>query len=188
LWLADTPCTQALWVAVMGENLSRFKGPRRPVERVSWEDVQRFIRQLEAQVDGLRLPTEAEWEYACRAGTSSARYAAQLEEIAWFDVNSEGGTHEVGLKRPNAWGLQDMLGNVWEWCADGWRSYESAKVIDPCDNGPYRVFRGGAWSDSARLVRAAFRSAVPPGSRDGSLGFRLARGQAQQGRQAGESG
>ena len=110
----DTPCTQALWQAVMGRNPSRFKGKNRPVEQVSWEDCQTFLNKLNAQLPGLALclPMEAQWEYACRAGTETARYQEELDAIAWYDENSNGETHEVGLKHPNAWGLYDMLGNV----------------------------------------------------------------------------
>jgi formylglycine-generating enzyme required for sulfatase activity len=214
-WLFDTPCTQALWGAVMGDNPSRFVGPERPVEQVSWKEVQEFLQRIEQRVPGLGLPTEAQWEYACRAGTQTATYAGDLEilgdynaplldAIAWYGGNSgvgfeldngfdssdwpekqypheRAGTHPVGLKEPNAWGLYDMLGNVWEWCADGRRRYDSDSITDPI--GPTeasagRVLRGGSWSDFARDVRSACRVASGPGNRNGFIGFRCARVQS----------
>jgi formylglycine-generating enzyme required for sulfatase activity len=178
-WLFDTPCTQALWQAVMGTNPSQFQGETRPVEQVSWEDCQTFIGALNAQLPGLdvRLPTEAQWEYACRAGTDTARYHDDVKTIAWYGANSHGETHEVGQKLPNAWGLYDMLGNVLEWCDDGRRDYEQDTMRDPI--GPTgadaaRVFRGGSWLHSARVVRAAFRIWRAPGIRGAYLGFRCA--------------
>ena len=183
-WLGEMPVTQALWQAVMQENPSLFMSPKRPVERVSWEDCQRLCARLEGLIPGLgvRLPTEAEWEFACRAGTSGATYAgggAPFDAIAWWSGNSEGKTHPVGQKQPNAWGLHDMLGNVWEWCSDGMRKYSSEPAADPVGpvHGDHRVFRGGSWIDDARDVRAAYRNANHPGDRNRVLGFRLARGQ-----------
>jgi len=178
-WLFDTPCTQALWQAVMGTNPSFFKGPQRPVELVSWEECQTFLAAFTQRVPALplALPTEAQWEYACRAGTQTARYAARLDTIAWYDANSDGQTHDVGQKRPNAWGLYDMLGNVDEWCLDGLRDYTAEPVVDPVgrmDAGADRVLRGGGWPLSARLVRAANRLGNAPGYRIDSLGFRCA--------------
>ena len=126
--------------------------------------------------DSLRLPTEAEWEYACRAGTTGARYG-KLGEVAWYEDNSDGETHRVGTKAPNAWGLYDMLGNVWEWCQDWHGSYPSGPVTDPTgpSAGSDRVDRGGSWGNGARNVRAAIRLYFLPGHRGGSVGFRLAR-------------
>ena len=122
--MGETPVTQAQWEAVMGNNPSRFKGLNRPVECVSWNDCQEFCRKLNELVPGLdaRLPTEAEWEYAARAGTTGPRYG-ELDEIAWYSGNSDSQTHPVREKKPNAFGLYDMLGNVWEWCADAWKDY-----------------------------------------------------------------
>ncbi|MBI3246244.1 MAG: formylglycine-generating enzyme family protein [Deltaproteobacteria bacterium] len=181
-WLFDTPCIQDLWQAVMGENPSRFKEKEwqeRPVESVSWEDCQQFITKLNAQLPelALALPTEAEWEYACRAGTTTARYAKNLGVIAWYEQNSKGETHPVKLKQPNAWGLYDMLGNVAEWCYDDLRDY--AEPIGPDPLGPttagaFRVIRGGDWHWDARDVRSACRRVDHPGYHFVNLGFRCA--------------
>jgi len=213
-WLFDNPCTQALWEAVMGGNPSRFKSADRPVEQVSWGDVRGFIARINARIPDLELslPTEAQWEHACRAGTETALYsgpieilgqnnAPALDPIAWYGGNSgvgfeleEGhdssswpevqypsstsGTHPVGKKKRNPWGLYDMLGNVWEWCADGLREYGDRREVEPqgpMDPGAGRVIRGGSWDDGARGCRSACRGGGPPGSRDGLLGFRCAR-------------
>jgi formylglycine-generating enzyme required for sulfatase activity len=178
-WLFDTPCTQALWRAVMDDNPSRFQGEDRPVENVSWEDCQGFIERLNAQLPGLalRLPTEAQWEYACRAGRETARYAENLDAIAWYAENSGSETHAVGQLQPNAWGLYDMLGNVEEWCYDGRRNYTAEIRVDPVgstETVAFRVIRGGGWRDSARDVRAAFRDCYRPGVAVDGLGFRCA--------------
>lgn len=190
-WLGETPVTQALWVAVMGANPSRFCGNeaedlQRPVEQVSWDDCQAFLDRLNPLVSGLaaRLPTEAEWERACRGGTTSATWAGdlsgddvapELEAIAWYGGNGGAKTHPVGLKAPNPYGLYDMLGNVWEWCADEQREYEAKPVTDPAltRRGPFRVYRGGSWDVVAGFVRAAYRDAYNHGGRL-DLGFRLA--------------
>ncbi len=224
-WLGETPCTQAFYEAVTGENPSEFRTSDRPVEKVSWQDCQSFLEALNQRVPGLdaRLPSEKEWEYGCRAGTSSATYAGDLEilgsrnapvldDIAWYGGNSghgfelsegwdssdwrekqyphgKAGTRPVRLKEPNARGLYDMLGNVWEWCTDAYAPYPSATVsASPAsDMGSLRVIRGGSWYDRARSLRAAARDAHAPGARSDDLGFRLARGQggpggARQGR------
>ena len=184
-WLFDTACTQSLWEVVMGKNPSKFKGKRRPVEQVSWNDCREFAFKLAELVPGLplQLPGEAEWEYACRAGTDTSTYAGTFEvndeasqddltRIAWYDRNSDSRTHDVGEKLPNPWGLYDMLGNVWEWCQDTWSSsYAVAREDD--EPSALRVIRGGSWGGSAaRDVRAACRSAFPPGGRSRLLGFR----------------
>ena len=181
-WLGKYEVTQREWEAVMGTNPSRFSdcGPRCPVENVSWFDAVEFIQRLnEREAPGgyeYRLPTEAEWEYAARAGTSGIRYG-ELEEIAWCSNNSGGQTHPVGLKRPNALGLYDMLGNVWEWTGDWYGEHSSGTVMAPegPEAGPHRVFRGGGWLYRARYVRSAARSISSPGYRYHDIGFRLVR-------------
>lgn len=166
-WLFDTPCTQDLWEAVMGDNPSHFKGARLPVETVSWQDAHRFVDAVNERSPelNLALPTEAQWEYVCRAGTTSARYAKDLDAIAWYSENSGQRTHEVAGKDANKWGLHDMLGNVWEWCED---------KFDPSDEdtSARRVYRGGSWLNDARSARAAYRNPSHPGNRFQSLGFR----------------
>jgi formylglycine-generating enzyme required for sulfatase activity len=161
-WMFDTPCTQALWEAVMGKNPSQFCSGDRPVERVSWNDCQKFAQRLNARFEGLSLalPTEAQWEYACRAGTDSPRYHDQLGEIAWYSENSNGHTRPVGGKLPNAWALYDTLGNVWEWCADAWTAdyTTESRAAARESASAQRVVRGGSWADDAQHVRAAHRS------------------------------
>ncbi len=176
--------TQAQWKAVMGSNPSHFKGNDLPVESVSWNDVQSFIQKLNQQEKGnkYRLPTEAEWEYACRAG-SNTRFsfgddADVLGQYAWYyEENSGGSTHPVGQKKPNAWGLYDMHGNVWEWVQDWHGNYPPASVTDPTGppSGASRVIRGGSWLNAPRLVRSAVRYLLTPVYWNGRLGFRLAR-------------
>ena len=167
-YMGATEVTQSQWQAVMGGNPSYFKGGNRPVERVSWNDAQEFIRKLNAkeETNKYRLPTEAEWEHAARAGSSGdwcfGNDESLLEEYAWYDKNSGSQTHPVGQKRPNAWGLYDMHGNVWEWCQD---------MIDGRD----RVCRGGSWYYFARNSRLAFRFRLSPDLTSGDLGFRLTR-------------
>ena len=175
-WLFDTLCTQELYQAVMDDNPSEFKGEKRPVESVDWEMAQKFIERLNSKLSGLniRLPTEAEWEYSCRARTLEARYG-ELENVAWYQDNSGGETHAVKQKTPNAWGLYDTLGNVYEWCLDGKREYNSKEQTDPGlsgKNSANRVIRGGSWNNSAQNARAAYRNANHPSNRNNNLGFR----------------
>ena len=174
--------TQEQYEKVMGKNPSAFKGPLHPVENVSWEDATEFCRKL-SEMDGkndYRLPTEAEWEYACRAGTST-RYSCGDEldlACAWFRDNSDRQTHPVGEKRPNGWGLYDMHGNVWEWCSDWYGSgyYGGSPSADSegPSTGSFRVSRGGSWDFSGRSCRSAFRYWFRPGFRYYDLGFRVA--------------
>ena len=179
-WLADTACTQALWLAVMGENPSEFKDDaRKPVENVSWDDVQGFLDRVAALLTGVEvaLPTEAEWEYACRAGSDTTYHWG--ERIAPEQANYQSmkqRTMPVKSHAANAWGFYEMHGNVWEWCADGKRDYGD----DPQENprGPEgvaaRALRGGSWYGDARYARSAFRFAEAPGRRGRSGGFRFA--------------
>ncbi len=205
LWMAETACAQDLWEAVMGENRARFKGPRRPVENVSWTDAQSFIARLNrllhavrgesAAGEGpeplrLRLPSEAEWEYACRAGTTGP-YAfgdAITREVANFyqppsdkgdsSERFSGHTVDVGSLPPNAWGLYEMHGNVWEWCADWYGYYPADLVADPVGpaSGGARALRGGYWFAIAVHLRSASRDRGSPGRRNLDSGFRLALG------------
>ena len=174
-WLGKYEVTQAQWESVMGENPSRCKGGNCPVENVSWEDCQRFIRKINLQQHcGARLPTEAEWEFACRAG-STGPYGGNgnLEDMGWYGDNSDGGTHPVGQKQANAWGFYDMHGNVYEWCEDWYGDYGSA-ATDPAGpaSGGGRVVRSGCWCSFARFCRSAYRSRSSPGDR-GIRGLRL---------------
>lgn len=183
-WLFDTPCTQELWQAVMGENPSGFVGPKRPVENVNIEDTTAFLTTLDRLVPGLglSLPSEAQWEYACRAGTTGATYAKSgqyLDDIAWYDNRGGETTKDVKVKAPNDWGLYDMLGNVGEWCADGWvGNYNGAPtngIAHPAAGSADRVVRGGAWSFNWRYIRAAGRIKCESSARINFVGFRCAR-------------
>ena len=156
--------TQAEWQAVMGTNPSRFKGDNLPVENVSWYDCRKFIRKLnELTGKQFRFPTEAEWEYAARGGNKSNRtkYAGggDIDNVAWYEENSNKTTHPVGQKRPNELGLYDMSGNVWEWCQDWYGDYSSASQTNPQGpaTGTFRRLRGGSWCDDARGCRLSCR-------------------------------
>ena len=182
-WIGKYEVTQEEWQAVMGTNPSRFMGCARcPVERVSWGDTQEFIKKLnERESPGghrYRLPTEAEWEYAARAGTTAAHYG-ELDSVAWYCDNSDKRTHPVGQKLANAWGLHDMLGNVWEWMDDWYSRYTGSEMTDPRGpaTGTRRVVRGGSRHVYADRVRFAIRCSFLPGIRRGTIGFRLVRTQ-----------
>jgi len=185
--------TQEQWDAVMTRNprLFSFSGAtqsksakllaKKPVVAVSWEECQVFLRKVQEKVPEhvFRLPREAEWEYACRAG-SAAEYcygddAGGLGEYAWFDSNSDRKTHPVGEKKPNAWGLYDMHGNVWEWCEDWYGSYDSKAATDPVglSSGSLRVLRGGSWDRSAANCRSSFRVNLEPSNRLIDSGLRV---------------
>jgi len=202
-WLGETACTQELWSAVMGENPSKFPGDQNPVENVSWDDCQRFLEAASSLVPGLelRLPTEAEWEYACRAGTTTPFSFG--EQITPDLVNYNGNfpyagglkgkyceqTVPVGSLPPNPWGMHEMHGNVWEWCEDWFGDYPSNSEVNPTGpkTGAARVLRGGSWIYDARFVRSACRGRDEPGERGSYCGFRCARGQDEPA-QAGERG
>ena len=181
-WMKKYEVTQGEWESVTAANPSVYDecGARCPVETVSWDDVQEFIRRLNERERGrgyrYRLPTEAEWEYTARAGTTAATYG-ELDSIAWYQDNSGFRTHPVGQKRANAWGLHDMLGNVREWTADWYGEYPSSLVMDPRgpSKGVNRVIRGASSINDARFIRSAFRSALWPSDRYDSTGFRLVR-------------
>ena len=178
-WLGKYEVTQAEWQAVIGTNPSRFSTCGLcPVETVSWHDVQAFIEHLNGQAarNLYRLPTEAEWEYAARAGTTGDRYG-NMDAIAWNFGNSEKHTHPVGEKLPNAWGLYDMLGNVWEWVEDWHGDYPGGFVMDPRGprSGLNRITRGGGWGASSSYQRAPARFQENPNHRSEYQGFRLAR-------------
>jgi formylglycine-generating enzyme required for sulfatase activity len=172
--------TQEQYQQVTGTNPSHFKGRDLPVECVSWVEAQEFCRKAAEQTGQLvRLPSEAEWEYACRAGTTT-RFSAgdangDLESAAWFDANSGGTIHPVGQKKPNPWGLYDMPGNVWEWCADRHWSYRAEPATDPPGPllGPTRVMRGGSWAHHLSFCRSANRDESNPDWRNYTLGFRV---------------
>jgi formylglycine-generating enzyme required for sulfatase activity len=183
-WLGETACTQAMWEAVMGDNPSHFRGADRPVEQVSWDDCRKFLDRANELVPegGLRFPAEAEWECACRAGTTSAYSFG--ESITAQQVNHNlpwdtGETVDVKARPRNGWGLYQMHGNVWEWCADWLGDYPKGPVEDPTGprDGAVRVIRGGSWFDGPGDCRSACRGAGDPGDCGLNLGFRLARGQ-----------
>lgn len=189
--LSKFPVTQELYFNITKERPSIFKGNERPVETVSWRDAINFCNSLsdraglkrcysfniggeeitfDIKADGFRLPTEAEWEYACKAGTTKSRYGA-IDEIAWYKKNSGGKTNDAGTKKPNVWGMYDMLGNVWEWCSD---------IYDEATYGSYRIFRGGGWNDEDRGCLATNRRRSHPDVfRIDDLGFRIARSFAE---------
>ena len=181
-WMAKTEVSQAQWEAVMGENPSNFKGGNRPVENVSWNDAQEFLQKLNARLgnaDGgkMVLPTEAQWEYAARAGQAGVYAGGGLDEVAWYDRNSGDETRPVGTKKANAWGLHDMSGNVIEWCQD-WHEEKLSGGSDPSgpDSGAYRVIRGGGWSAYAFRCRVANRgNGRYPANSSYVIGFRVAR-------------
>ena len=192
-WLAETACSQSVWQSVMGSNPSKFADdPQNPVEMVSWDEVQGFLREVERRLPGVKadLPTEAEWEYACRAGSetafswgdgiapSQANYNATISYANGPTGEYREKTVPVKTYAPNAWGLYQMHGNVWEWCADGQRQYDGALQVDP--RGPEggeadapRAVRGGSWDLAPHWLRAAFRSHGPRGWGYDSLGFRF---------------
>ncbi|OQW41885.1 MAG: sulfatase-modifying factor protein [Proteobacteria bacterium SG_bin4] len=192
-WIADTPVTQALWQAIMGGNPSEFKGDENPVENISWSDAQAFISKMNGLKAALKLclPTEAQWEYACRAGTTTPFSWGDQIDSRYVNFNgnhpynngskSEFRERTVAVKELpcNDWGLHQMHGNVWEWCQDWYGDYPSEPVIDPQgpETGVDRVLRGGSWFNYGRPCRSAYRNDYDPFLRSHYIGFRLARGQ-----------
>jgi formylglycine-generating enzyme required for sulfatase activity len=190
--LSKFPVTQELYVKITNENPSTIIGNSHPVETVTWKEAVTFCNKLSVQLgwnpcyslvegneemtfdqtaNGFRLPTEAEWQYACQAGTTGIRYG-EINKVAWFKDNSSMTTHIVGQKDPNPWGLYDMLGNVWEWCSD---------VYDQTVYGSYRIFRGGGWADVERSVMSTTRRRGHPLKfKIEDLGFRIARNLAKE--------
>ncbi len=197
-WMGKFPVTQRLWQSVMGNNPSKFKGERRPAERVSWNDAQDFLQKLNALPEvqvfisrldpsgtEFRLPTEAEWEYAARGGIHSQGYnyagSDRAKQVAWHHDNSDNETHEVGLLLPNELGLCDMSGNIWDWCQD----WFSSEYYSEChhqglvensqgpDSGEYRILRGGGWFATPQRCRAVIRINYLPKDRRDNIGFRL---------------
>ncbi|WP_170307979.1 formylglycine-generating enzyme family protein [Paenibacillus dakarensis] len=184
--LASYPVTNELYHTVLNDSSASFAGDSKPAVNISWNDAINFCNvisermglnkcysvhengehiQMDWEANGFRLPTEAEWQYACKAGTAGYTYG-ELDKIAWYRDNSAGTPHEVGKKEPNAWGLYDMLGNVWEWCFD---------LYDEQVYGSYRIFRGGSWAEEARGCGASCRRRSHPTFSIDDLGFRLAR-------------
>jgi len=182
-WMGIHPVTQKQFEGVMGYNPSQFKGDTRPVEQVSWEDAQEFCKKLrELTGKPIRLPTEAEWEYACRAGEGGDYHGWTGEEalkaVGWYTANSNNQTQPVGQKKPNKWGLFDMHGNVWDWCQDWYDEmyYPRAPEVDPlCVDGPkqHRVLRGASWIHDPGSCRAAFRCMGVQEERNAHIGFRV---------------
>ena len=179
--IGETEVTQQLWQAVMGSNPSKLKGTKHPVETVSWNDCQEFIKKLNQLTGGhFRLPMEAEWEFAARGGNRSKKtqYAggSNLGSVAWFGDNSGNTTHDVATKSPNELGLYDMSGNVWEWCQDWKGSYSSSAQTNPTgpSSGFSRVERGGSWIIYAWCCRVSYRVSDAPSYRSSNLGLRLA--------------
>ncbi|HEX7858859.1 MAG TPA: SUMF1/EgtB/PvdO family nonheme iron enzyme [Verrucomicrobiae bacterium] len=191
-WLGVFAVTQEEWKAIAEEadglkvEPSYFRGARLPVEQVSWNECRIWLQELNASEEGrlpqgyeYRLPTEAEWEFVCRAGTTTRFCCGEGDEVlndyAWYNGNSGSQSHAVGEKKPNRWGLFDMHGNVWEWCRDWYGVFGGGKVTDPTGPslGMKRVMRGGSWGVAATRCRAAYRVWNEPGYRDYTLGFRV---------------
>ena len=189
-WMLETQVTQAMWESVMGTTVRQQRdkedpdallcgeGAEYPIYYVNWEESRTFCEKLSSKLGvQVSLPTEAQWEYACRAGTTGA-YAGNLDAMAWYDEDwGTGSTHPVGQKKANEWGLYDMHGNVWEWCSDWYASdyYVESPTSDPIgpNRGSYRVDRGGSWYGFAEGCRSAYRNCSAPGFRYRDLGFRI---------------
>jgi formylglycine-generating enzyme required for sulfatase activity len=182
-WMGKTEVTQKQWRALMGSNPSEFHGDNLPVEKVSWNEAKKFIAKLNQQLNNLdsgviMLPTEAQWEYACRAGKTGAYSGERIDDVAWHYSNSNGKTHPVGTKKANSWGIYDMHGNVQEWCQDsyGELSRKLPGGVDPQDTsfGDNRVYRGGSWGTTEIACRAAHRLNGVSSYVQKTRGFRVA--------------
>ena len=180
-YLGRYEVTQAQWEKIMGNNPSKFRGDKLPVESVSWNDCQQFLAKLQQKVGRkFALPTEAQWEFACRSGTTTpwsfGPQADSAVDFAWIGENSGASPHPVGQKKPNAWGLYDMHGNVWEWCADWYNKHAYSNNADKDPSGPAsgenRISRGGAWGDNPDGVRSAVRNCNGPDGANQGLGLR----------------
>lgn len=177
-WISDSECTQAFWSSIMTSNPSKIKGDKLPVVNISWDDCQVFLGRLNRKVHGLsaRLPSEAEWEYACRAGTQSS-FPCNADESCWSQENSGLTLHAVRLKLPNPWGLYDMNGNTYEWCSDWYASYSIRPLVDPDEAPnpalPLKVIRGGSFTRSLTQCRSATRGVNPPQLGAIDIGFRF---------------
>ncbi len=195
-WMAKCEVTQGEFMAVMGRNPSHFTGSTNlPAEKLSWFDAQAYCRELTRQERAAgrlpatyeyRLPTEAEWEYACRAGTTNlysfGDSPSEAEKYAWTMENSSSQTHPVGQKLPNPWGLYDMHGNVWEWCSDWFAPYPPTELVDPVgpESSKFKVFRGGGWNQAVEFARSRNRFMMSPTNGIYFVGFRVALGQILQ--------
>lgn len=170
-WMGQTPVTQEAYQRVTGSNPSHFKGETLPVDSVTWGESKRYCELV-----GGRLPTEAEWEHGARAGSAESRYGS-LDAIGWYSSNSGGTTHPVGQKQANAWGLYDMLGDVWQWTADWYVSYSAGEERDPAgpQSGERRVLRGGSWGGNPTVVRVSYHYVYEPTIRNNVIGFRCVR-------------
>ena len=184
-WMGKTQVTQAQWQAVMGNNPSRLKGSNRPVTCVRWQDTQKFLERLNLRLgdstgERMALPTDAQWEYAARTGQADAYACGSLDEVAWHKGNIDGKIHPVGIKKSNAWGLHDMLGNVWEWCQD-WLGPVLLDGIDPIgpDSSRKRVARGGCSLNAADVCRVEIRAGGNESGKYIHIGFRVARTSGQ---------
>lgn len=185
-YIGKYPVTQKFWFEVMGNSPSQFRGDELPVEQVSWDDCQEFLKKLNTQLPGqnFRLPTEAEWEYAARGGRKSKGYkyagSNNINEVAWYDGNSGSNTHPVGQKKPNELGLYDMSGNVWEWVTDDWHDNDhdapanGRAWLGTYIKGTYRVHRGGSWLHHSLSSRVTFRLRIKSDSKYPGIGFRIA--------------
>jgi len=180
-WILETEVTQEMYQSVCGSNPAQFVGPRKPVDSVGWSDAMAFCQKFQekAGLNGIQcsLPTEAQWEYACRAGTTGPR-PDDLEKIAWMgEITAEGSTHDVATKSPNAWGIYDMIGNLWEWCADWYGNYSGNAETDPTgpaeSKGKIRVDRGGCWDSKPYECRSAYRGFYDDSRKGPFVGFRF---------------